>query len=415
MKNTLAAVAAVLAAACASSGSDSTPSGSGPNEPNNTPAQAVPLALGTPVAGAISSASDVDYYKLSLSAPTSVRIRTFDRTGLTCDPTNSAVDTYVEVRDAAGVPLTVCNQATNFQPCDGNVDNYCEDFVVTLPAGDSFVVVTGNPPFPFDYTLSAEVAVHAATIALGVPASGTIASAASADRYRLTLPAPATVRIETFDTTGRYCDPANRAVDTYVEVTDAGGSPLTACDQANGFQPCDGNVNELCEDFALALPAGDSYVVVRGNPPFPFDYVLRVVEVPTDPHEPNDTRALATPLAPPTPVVGVAASSSDLDDYRLTLDAPATVRVQTFDATGTGCTDPFVDTYVEVFDANGTDLTGCGGARSVPPCDDSRTGTYCEDFTLSLPAGDSHVVVSGAALSAPAFVYTLSVTVAPAP
>ena len=177
MKKTVAAVAAVLVTACASGGSDSKPSGSGPSEPNDTPTQAVPIAVGTPVAGTISSATDADYYRLTVSTPTSVRIRTFDRTGLTCDPTNSAVDTYVEVRNAAGAPLTVCNQGTNFQPCDGNVDNFCEDFIVTLPAGDSFVVVTGNPPFPFDYTLSAEVAVHAATIALGVPASGTIASA----------------------------------------------------------------------------------------------------------------------------------------------------------------------------------------------------------------------------------------------
>ena len=40
-----------------------------------------------------------DWYEVTVSAPTTVRIRTFDRTGQACAPTNGSVDTYVEVKD----------------------------------------------------------------------------------------------------------------------------------------------------------------------------------------------------------------------------------------------------------------------------------------------------------------------------
>lgn len=124
-----------------------------------------------------------------------------------------------------------------------------------------------------------------------------------------------------------------------------------------------------------------------------------------DPGEPNGTFATATPLTPGTPMVVVATITTlnDVDTFSFTVPTGGrSVRFQTFDAGGTQC-DPVngnVDPWVDVYDGGGSFLGGD---------DDGGLSPWCEDVTLSLPAGTNFVQVGG--FAPVPFVYTLKVTI----
>jgi hypothetical protein len=120
--------------------------------------------------------------------------------------------------------------------------------------------------------------------------------------------------------------------------------------------------------------------------------------------EPNDTIATATALTPGTPLVASLPDVNDYDFYKFPIPAGgATVRIQTFDRSGTSCSA--VDTYVEVYDPAATTSLVDG---YVTDSDDTGLGA-CEDFTVALPEGTNYVAVSGW-LGFP-FDYTVKVTI----
>lgn len=121
-----------------------------------------------------------------------------------------------------------------------------------------------------------------------------------------------------------------------------------------------------------------------------------------DPGETNDTIEQSKPLpGNPAVIVATVARADDYDFWQVAVPhGGATVRFQTFDEGGVDC-DPVngtVDTFLEVYDAGGTLLAWS---------DDSGVN-LCEDLSLALPAGTSHVAVSGYLYPS---VYTLEVTV----
>jgi hypothetical protein len=106
-------------------------------------------------------------------------------------------------------------------------------------------------------------------ISLDAVVAGTVTAIDDLDFYQLTVPAGgASVRFQTFDSTGATCDPVNLGVDPMLAVYDSAGTLLTGADD-NGLAPS-------CEDLTVALPAGTAYVMVVGYEPFPFAYTLRV-------------------------------------------------------------------------------------------------------------------------------------------
>jgi hypothetical protein len=273
----LALAAAALVAGCSGSGGTRDPAGGSADE-NDTIAQATQLLAGTPVAGTISTSADVDVYALSVPAGgATVRIQTFDQGGVACDPASQSVDTFVAVYDAAGNRIT---------DSDDTGPVRCEDFAVALAEGRSYVEVSGSPPVPFGYTLVVNVVSstgpaggtnpgepndtigQATPMTVGTPIVGTISTESDRDVYSFTLPdGGATVRIRTFDGGGVDCDPTNEAVDTKIVVYDAAGAIVATSDDTPSL---------WCEDFAVALAAGTSYVEVGGWPPVPFVYTLDV-------------------------------------------------------------------------------------------------------------------------------------------
>lgn len=244
---------------------------------------------------------------------------------------------------------------------------------------------------------------QATPMTAGTPVVGTVSTVSDLDVYALDVPAGgATVNIRTFDQGGVDCDPVNQSVDTYVVVYDSAGAKIAESDDSGPIR---------CENFDVALGGGTSYVEVSGSPPVPFVYTLAVNVVSTtpgggggstNPGEPNDTIAQATPMTPGTPIVGTISTDTDLDVYAFALPAGgATVRIRTFDRGGVDCdpTNEAVDTKIVVYDAAGT---------IVATSDDSGR-IWCEDFTVALGEGTSYVEVGG--WPPTPFVYTLAVDV----
>ena len=117
----------------------------------------------------------------------------------------------------------------------------------------------------------------ATPIDLGVPIVATASSETDFDFYSFAVPAGgATVRFQTFDESGKACDPVNHLVDTFVELYDASGKRIAWSDDS--WVLPDGT-RTRCEDFTFAEPEGTQYVAVTGYPPYPFVYTL-VVSVP---------------------------------------------------------------------------------------------------------------------------------------
>jgi len=122
--------------------------------------------------------------------------------------------------------------------------------------------------------------------------------------------------------------------------------------------------------------------------------------------EPNDAAAQASPIPLPAAVAASIATASDLDWYAFTVPAGgASVRFETFDATGAAC-DPSglnVDPYLAVYGADGSTLLGGD--------DDGGQAPYCEDVTVVLPAGPAYVMVGG--IPPVPFNYTLKLSIVP--
>jgi len=123
---------------------------------------------------------------------------------------------------------------------------------------------------------------------------------------------------------------------------------------------------------------------------------------PQDANEPNDAFAQATPLTIGTPLVAVIATTADVDYYSFTVPAGgASVRFQTFDASGVTCQGN-MDPIIGVF--------GDPPNESAPIAvsDDTGVPPLCEDLTVPLAEGTNYVGVAGWVAW---FRYTLSVTI----
>lgn len=150
MKKIAALIASAVVSAC--DGAGDAPAPPDPGEPNGSVETATPLTPGTPVVATISATTDADYFRFSVPAGgASVRVQTFDEGGATCGLASAPLDTYVEVFDPAATPLLDCDAVPS--PCDDSGVGWCEDVTVVLPAGTSYVAVSGYPPYPLVYTL----------------------------------------------------------------------------------------------------------------------------------------------------------------------------------------------------------------------------------------------------------------------
>lgn len=286
-------------------------------EPNNACGQvnAIPLS-GAPltgtVRGAISPASDGDFYSFTLTAPSSVRLETYIGTPGTCGSTSNN-DTLVELRG------TDCTTILGSDDDDGAgfcslVNPTTDAFARTLPAGtyharvrhssttspvviasytlDVSVVSTcgdGTTTSPFEgcddgnliagdgcsptctieslpetepndtcATASGPFAVPATPS--GVLVGGSISPSGNLDWYSFTLPSRADVRIETFDANG----PSTCAsIDTLVQLFQDDCTTQLGSDDDDGVNLCS-RIDAAADAFARQLSAGTYRVRVSG-------------------------------------------------------------------------------------------------------------------------------------------------------
>ena len=130
--------------------------GGGPSEvaePNNDQTQATALALPGTASQVIGTEDDEDWYRITVPAGgATVRIRTRDASGTTCNN----VDTAVLVLSGTGTLLAIE---------DDTPVPTCEDFTVPVPEGTNYIVVGGFPStpvcsscrIPFAYSLEVSI------------------------------------------------------------------------------------------------------------------------------------------------------------------------------------------------------------------------------------------------------------------
>lgn len=264
-----------------------TPSGlPAESEPNATRAEAdarPALSSSTLLTAALDPRTDVDMYRLQLSAPTVVRVETFRGGANRCDPGGS---TALEASDANGIPLAEAERGIGS----------CAALALHLQAGTSYVRVQGQglsgpEAYALEVALQANAGSEAepnSTTATATPVAGTESSIRGSlsvtedvDLYRLTVPAGRSLRAELIEGSAQSCDRGE--MDGELALLDATGSVL-AVDDDSGRGLCsllEGTGPSPRHRGASNLAAGTYYLRVRASPTSStttrvFDYRLSV-------------------------------------------------------------------------------------------------------------------------------------------
>ncbi len=249
-------------------------------EPNNTRAEADARATaGTPVritgngrySGLLSSAGDMDLYRVEISAPTMVRFETFHGGLQRCD---DGGDTRVRLLGSTGTLV-----AESFDEGFGA----CSALLYNLGAGVHYVEVStgANGEAPFTYVLETtflasagseaepnDVLANATVLTLthgeGV-VSGAHPTATDVDVYRITVPAGGrSLRAEISEGTGtETCE--SLGIDSFLTLHDASGQQVVSDDdEGRGYCSRIDGTGPSPDDFgARNLAAGTWYLQVR--------------------------------------------------------------------------------------------------------------------------------------------------------
>jgi hypothetical protein len=266
---------AILVAACGGSASSG---GLGPSdEPNDTVAQAMPLAVATPTVSTLGTESDVDYYEFTVPAGGAfVHVQTLDADGVGCD----ALDTYIALVRDDTTPLGAVLAAD-----DDSGAYFCGDLVRWLEAGTYYVAVSfGTVAAPgLKYTVLVTLTLpdagdHAeaepndttatanGTFTADALVAGTITPGTDVDYYKFTNNTGYTrsVYFETFEHTVGYCPYA----DTTISVYAADGTTLIGTHYDDGVN--------YCSRMGVTVPAGLTGIVKVEGTGGTFSYLLEI-------------------------------------------------------------------------------------------------------------------------------------------
>jgi cysteine-rich repeat protein len=256
---------------------------------------------------------------------------------------------------------------------------------------------------------------------------GAITPSADADVFRITLPAAADLRLDTFDGNGpTSCS----GIDTQLELLAENGEML-ASDDDSGPSYC--SLLDPAQDVGMQrLPAGTYYARVKSYDSTIPAYLLRVqLEAlcgdnrtdgseecddgnatsgdgcsaicrlePIGEAESNDTLQTANgPFALPRLVSASIATSTDEDFFRFTLSATSDIQLSTLDNSGQQTCTGDIDTYLQLLSEDGTvldtdDDDGISYCSSIDPVNNTSVrrmapGTYhvrVRSYSGSIPA-----------------------------
>ncbi|MFS8072021.1 MAG: DVUA0089 family protein, partial [Byssovorax sp.] len=321
----------------------------GETEPNDTAATASgPLTPNALLSGAINPGTDVDYFRITLSATADLKIQTFDAAG----PSSCAgIDTVVTLLGADGATTLIQRDQGGVNAC-GAIDpaRAADGGARHLPAGTYFIKVE-------DYQNNTVIPGYAIRVTLGaLGGDGTIEGA---------------------------------------EACDGGAGCTATCDHV---QVCgDGIVDapEQCDDGNAASSDGCS----------------ATCQLETTPEtEPNDDAATASgPFTPRALIHGAINPGTDVDYFKITLTATADLTIETFDGSGPGsCVG--LDTQVTLYGSDGATALASQDDGGVGTC--SRIDAAKDAGARRLAAGTYFVEVEDFGNNTIIPAYTLELSIA---
>jgi cysteine-rich repeat protein len=227
------------------------------------------------------------------------------------------------------------------------------------------------------------------------------------DFFRMQLAAPSLVRLETFHGGLNRCA---SGLSAQLQVLDSTGMTLEY-DATSGM---DG-----CSALATYLQAGTYYVQVDNTDYLePVTYALEAVfqSGGGSEAEPNETRSAATALTGVDSFVnGRISTVTDVDYYRITVPAGASVRAEILGGGTVRCDDMTMDSQLTLLDASGSTLADDDDGASGYCSRLDGTGSSPDDSGASgLSAGTYYLRVKASSLASSSdalFDYRLSVTI----
>ncbi|QAU35559.1 pre-peptidase C-terminal domain-containing protein [Janthinobacterium sp. 17J80-10] len=307
-------------------------------ESNNSRATANSVSSGSTVTGQLATASDTDYYAISVGASGVLNVN-FDAP--------ATYDFNIGVYDSAGNLLA---QRRTGSDVTFNVGTAASGtYYVSLSAADTYQVPTN----PYSLTLTSTAGGSAAyeseenntqdtadSLTQAAPISGQLHSSSDVDWYALAISAPGSVNI-TFDS------PSDSPYYAYftVTVTDANGNILAGQHTGSDFS------------FNFGVAEAGTYYVAVSSDYFQVDsnaYTLTMAAAAGGQaayeSELNNSRETADQVQQGSPISGQLSSEADTDWFALSVAAPGVLQL-TFDS-------PVSSPYYDYFRVTVTDNAG---------------------------------------------------------
>lgn len=259
------------------------------SEPNGTPMTADPTP-GTALVTGNRTASDWDYYSVTLSAGDILTVATRD--GATDHCLDGTLDSSIRIYGTDGVSDLSVGQTTRDNL---SATNKCSSAYLFAPtAGTYYVAVTGPASNPvFDYTLSIvrttpayaaeseaepnETSAAATAVADITLIDADLAMETDVDYYAVTVPAGYQLLVEVLDGPSDTCSPLD--IDTRVRVYAPMGATLLSENDDISLM-----ANRCSRTRAVTTQVGTYFIAVDKTPKFgtfmAFTYTLRVVALP---------------------------------------------------------------------------------------------------------------------------------------
>lgn len=269
------------------------------SEPNGSIGQADFAPCGSRVAGTLSPAADVDFFRFDLSSESLV----------TSEVLCGAADSTLRLRDGAGSEI-------EFDDDDG--PGLCSLIARSLSAGTYFLEVRefgDNAAMPYSLSVRCErtgpddevepngTVATATPISCGALSRGRTSPAGDADLYRFEI-GPA----DAFVTAQVYCGVS----DSTLSLLDVSGVPIASSDDAIG----------LCSRISVLLSPGTYFLEVHeygDDAVMTYGVSLSCSDPGYDEREPNGTLATANPIACGEIRRACVGSAGDVDYWRLEL------------------------------------------------------------------------------------------------
>ncbi len=368
--------------------------------PNNVLSNAEPLAIGASVTDSIDTSTDVEMYRINVTAGQTISFN-IDKTA------GSTLDSYLRIIDAQGYNVTANSNAAAPGEINGT-DPYVEYTFTT--AGTYFVGVSGEGNYYYN-PISGSGAVsggtggfklttidlgtqdpndqitEASSMTIGTTVNGSLTTLIDANLYRFTVTAGQTISFNINTPAG--------TLDSFLRIIDAQGYNVTS--NSNAAAPGETNGVDPYIEYTFTT-AGTYYAGISGEGNYYYNvltgggkqfanstgsYSLTTIDLGTQ--DPNDQISEASSIAIGTTINGSLTSLIDVNLYRFTVTAGQTISFNINTPAGT------LDSFLRIIDAQGYNVTS--NSNAAAPGETNGVDPYVE-YTFTT-GGTYYVGISG--------------------